>query len=62
MQVIILKASSCLGQRGDIDFQSLVKARREYIRVGLSSMDGGYTENAGAIFVPRVHAGDGFAQ
>jgi hypothetical protein len=25
-------------------------------------MDGGYTENAGAIFVPRVHAGDGFAQ
>jgi hypothetical protein len=62
MQVIIFRVSSCLSQRRDMDFQSLVKARREYIRVGLPSMDGGYAENAGAIFVPRVHAGDGFAQ
>jgi hypothetical protein len=61
MQVIIPKVSSHLSQRGDMDFQPLAKARREYVHVGLPSMDGGYTENAGAIFVPRVHAGDGFA-
>jgi len=34
MQVIIFKAFSCLSQRRDMDFQSLVKARREYVRVG----------------------------
>jgi len=34
MQAIIIKVSSCLGQRGDMDFQSLVKTRREYVRVG----------------------------
>jgi hypothetical protein len=44
-----------------MDFQPLAKARRECVHVGLPFMDGGYTENAGAIFVPRVHAGDGFA-
>jgi hypothetical protein len=30
----MLKVSSYLSQRGDMDFQPLVKARHEYIRVG----------------------------
>ena len=34
MQAIIPKVSSHLSQRGDMDFQPLAKARREYVHVG----------------------------
>jgi hypothetical protein len=34
VQIIMSKVSSHLSQRGDMDFQPLVKARREYVRVG----------------------------
>jgi hypothetical protein len=34
MQAIIPKVSSHLSQRGGMDFQSLAKARREYVLVG----------------------------
>jgi hypothetical protein len=34
MEVIMPKISSHFSQRGDMDFQPLAKARREYVRVG----------------------------
>jgi hypothetical protein len=34
MQAIIPKVSSHLSQRGDMDFQPLAKARREYVHAG----------------------------